>query len=507
MMYVMLLAVAIIGIFFYSLPEYRSRMSVTVISMLLSLCLAYFTFMLYVCKVSFNLSLFQRYFPIARDIIMFLYAFPLDRQAVLSLLNLFCVLFLFSNLWLSHTFWPRRVLGHRRAIFIGAGILYALQLALYDPNFYIGLYTAVYPNLMTRSAIDGFYTGFQAVTRGLNVAVLAACVSSVAYGYITAPPLKVMRTTLGLFLLAYSTLVVTYLTFFISLPRLMIDYSEKAGIVTYQLLFFGNSIPFYGMYPYILTALVLLLIYTAYRLTTLRRKLDTQNLSIAKTIEAANMPARIFCHFMKNEVLSLSAELEEMIAEKGDGQTAESMEKHLKWLYTRLDDIHRNMREDVMQMQQVPLDKVILRSAEALKASNALNGITLQLHFPSEIPIGFIDPQYMQQALINLLQNACEAVKAVNDEREMIISIGLYPQLRWTLIQISDNGCGIPEADLTNIFSPFFSTKPMTQSWGIGLSLAHRIIASMGGHIDVESKVEKGTSFHILLPSMIRSER
>ncbi|HPR79209.1 MAG TPA: ATP-binding protein, partial [Candidatus Limiplasma sp.] len=91
---------------------------------------------------------------------------------------------------------------------------------------------------------------------------------------------------------------------------------------------------------------------------------------------------------------------------------------------------------------------------------------------------------------------------SVSDGRKKVISVGLYPKMRWTLLDINDNGCGIPEANLTNIFSPLFSTKPMTKSWGIGLSLTHRIITSMGGRIEVESGVGKGTTFHILLPSV-----
>jgi len=502
LIYLVLLAVAIVGLFYYIFSEYKSRMTASAVTLLVSLSFCYFTFMLYVCKVSFHLSLFQRYFPIPRDVVMFLYSFPITRQAVLSLLNFFCVLFLVSNVWMSQAFWPERLQKRSRAVYVAVVIVYALQLALYDPFLYPLLYRALYPAVLTRESIKLFYTAFHVVTQVVNGAVLLCCIASVVYSYFTAPPLKVMRAALGLFLLAYTTLVITYLTFFESLPSLLIDYSEKAGIVTYQLLFVGDYIPFYGLYPYILTALVTLVIYTVYKLAILRRKVDTQSLSIAKNIEAANMPARTFCHFMKNEVLSLSAELEEIIAETGEGQAAENMNQHLKWLFDRLDDMHRDTREDTLQMQQVPLDQVILRSAEAVQAVCTANGIELQTNFPSVIPVGFVDPQYMQQALINLLQNACEALISVSDGRKKVISVGLYPKMRWTLLDISDNGCGIPEANLTNIFSPLFSTKPMTKSWGIGLSLTHRIITSMGGRIEVESGVGKGTTFHILLPSV-----
>ena len=220
---------------------------------------------------------------------MFLYSFPITRQAVLSLLNFFCVLFLGSNVWMSQAFWPERLQKRSRAVYVAVVIVYALQLALYDPFLYPLLYRALYPAVLTRESIKLFYAAFHIVTQVVNGAVLLCCIASILYSYFTAPPLKVMRAALGLFLLAYTTLVITYLTFFESLPSLLIDYAEKAGIVTYQLLFVGDYIPFYGMYPYILTALVALLIYTVYKLAILRRKVDTQSLSIAKNIEAANM--------------------------------------------------------------------------------------------------------------------------------------------------------------------------------------------------------------------------
>jgi len=129
MIYLVLLAVAIVGLFYYIFSEYKSRMTASAVTLLVSLSFCYFTFMLYVCKVSFHLSLFQRYFPIPRDVVMFLYAFPITRQAVLSLLNFFCVLFLVSNVWMSQAFWPERLQKRSRAVYVAVGIVYALQLA------------------------------------------------------------------------------------------------------------------------------------------------------------------------------------------------------------------------------------------------------------------------------------------------------------------------------------------------------------------------------------------
>ena len=502
MIYLMLLAVAVVSLFHFIFSEYKNHMTAAVVTMLVTLSLAYVFLILYVCKVSFQLSLFQQYFPLPRSLVISLYAFPLSRKTVLSMLNLFCVLFLASNVWLCQMYWPPAVKRRQKSLIAVVLVTCALELLLYDPYVYIALYSALYPNVMARQTIKGIFNVLHILSSVVNITLLCGSVVSMFYGYLSVPPLKVMRVSYLVFLLSYVTLVITYITFFFDLPRLLIDYAAKADIVTYQLLFLIDPIPLYGLYPYVLTVLVSLLILMAYRLTILRGKLDTHSLSISQNIEAANMPTRTFCHFMKNEVLSLTAELEEVISENRATPATHNMQIHLEWLYARLDDIHRNIREGVMQMQQVPLNEAIRIATEQLRTARNLDNIKLKVNLPEEVPVAFVDPRYLEQALINLLQNACDALKDVSDGREKEITIGLYSKMRWTLLDISDNGCGIAEENLTNIFGLFFSTKPMTQSWGIGLSLTHKIITAMGGRIEVESKLDRGTTFHILLPSV-----
>jgi CheY-like chemotaxis protein len=75
------------------------------------------------------------------------------------------------------------------------------------------------------------------------------------------------------------------------------------------------------------------------------------------------------------------------------------------------------------------------------------------------------------------------------------------------VIDVSDNGQGIPKAHLDKIFDPFFTTKPVGKGTGLGLSICYGLIEKMGGDISVESQPGMGTTFHVRIPWQRREER
>jgi signal transduction histidine kinase len=68
------------------------------------------------------------------------------------------------------------------------------------------------------------------------------------------------------------------------------------------------------------------------------------------------------------------------------------------------------------------------------------------------------------------------------------------------IVEIEDNGCGIPPENLPRLFDPFFTTKPVGQGTGLGLSVSYGIIRDHGGAIEVDSALGRGSTFRILLP-------
>jgi signal transduction histidine kinase len=103
------------------------------------------------------------------------------------------------------------------------------------------------------------------------------------------------------------------------------------------------------------------------------------------------------------------------------------------------------------------------------------------------------DSDQIHQVLLNLLLNALQAI-SVNGK----VAVTIKSQGSSAVVEVADNGRGIPPEDLPNIFRPFYTTKG--EGTGLGLSLARRIVEDHHGRIDVTSTVGKGTTFAVALP-------
>jgi two-component system sensor histidine kinase PilS (NtrC family) len=109
-----------------------------------------------------------------------------------------------------------------------------------------------------------------------------------------------------------------------------------------------------------------------------------------------------------------------------------------------------------------------------------------------------VDPAQMRQALWNLCLNAIEAMPQGGELRVGVRTV--TPESGRSLVEITveDTGVGITAAELTQVFEPFYTTKP--QGTGLGLAIAHRIVEDHGGEIRVQSEPYRGSRFTISLP-------
>ncbi|WP_168210522.1 sensor histidine kinase [Persicimonas caeni] len=105
------------------------------------------------------------------------------------------------------------------------------------------------------------------------------------------------------------------------------------------------------------------------------------------------------------------------------------------------------------------------------------------------------------QVFLNLLINAAQAIPRDNTG-DNEVRVRTYERDGDVVISITDTGTGITEEALEHIFTPFFTTKPTNEGTGLGLAISHNIVRNLSGDIEVETALDEGTTFRVVLPSV-----
>jgi PAS domain S-box-containing protein len=120
-----------------------------------------------------------------------------------------------------------------------------------------------------------------------------------------------------------------------------------------------------------------------------------------------------------------------------------------------------------------------------------------------DVPPVLASAARLGQVFLNLLINAAQAIPEGRADSNHIRVTTRRDSLGRVVVEIADSGCGIPPEARARIFMPFFTTKPQGLGSGLGLAICQRIVAGLGGQIDFESEVGKGTVFRVTLPGTI----
>ena len=137
------------------------------------------------------------------------------------------------------------------------------------------------------------------------------------------------------------------------------------------------------------------------------------------------------------------------------------------------------------------IEEIVAISSQRAKYANVEIDVTL-----NDIPEVNVSQTEMQQVFLNIINNALDAM----DKQGGILKISSGLENDFIVIEITDNGPGIPAPNLQKIFDPFFTTKPVGKGTGLGLSICYGIVKNLGGEIVVHSLVGEGTSFFIKIP-------
>lgn len=128
-----------------------------------------------------------------------------------------------------------------------------------------------------------------------------------------------------------------------------------------------------------------------------------------------------------------------------------------------------------------------------------LKGIEVVTRFTPDLPPVYVDGGQLQQALLNLVLNAEQAMQSSAVKR-LEVAATMEPECGAVLLTVSDTGHGIDATNMARVFDPFFTTRGVGEGTGLGLSIVYGIVRDHGGQIWVTSDVGRGTTFFVRLP-------
>jgi CheY-like chemotaxis protein len=143
----------------------------------------------------------------------------------------------------------------------------------------------------------------------------------------------------------------------------------------------------------------------------------------------------------------------------------------------------------------------VVRETLALRAyEQRVHNIATIEALAAGLPLVFADPHQLQQVLLNLVINGEQAMLVANGRGTLIVRTWHDLDQNAVVIEVSDDGPGVPEDVQSKIFDPFFTTKDVGKGTGLGLTVAYAIVEEHGGRLTVSSEPGHGATFGVALP-------
>lgn len=233
---------------------------------------------------------------------------------------------------------------------------------------------------------------------------------------------------------------------------------------------------------------------------TLQLKKTNEKLLHSEKLTATGKLSACIAHEFNNPLCGVTNVLEEV--QEGVAMNENYQElveigikesKRMAGLIKNLQDFHRPTSGNFEWMDiHKMIDEVVIFLRKSLEDKN----IGLQFHCAENLPKLHVIPDQIKQVILNLLQNASEAIPDSGGQ----IVITAEQQEELVHIHIRDTGCGISPEEMKHIFDPFYTQKPTVKGTGLGLSICHGIVKFHGGEIGVDSQPGEGTTITLTLP-------
>ncbi len=217
------------------------------------------------------------------------------------------------------------------------------------------------------------------------------------------------------------------------------------------------------------------------------------NLQMNKIIHEVNNPLTIINNYL--EILSMDLDKES------------SSKQHLNTIKSEVDRVAEillqlkgEQAEQIDQHPETDINQLINNLLEIFKPTfYKLNRIQSHVELDPALPLIATDPSKLKQILTNLLKNAAEALTEKGSITIRSKALVIVDRKKFIEITVSDNGPGIPDAILENLFTPVTTTKGQSHS-GLGLTIVNKLVSELKGSISYSTTDEGGARFIILLP-------
>lgn len=243
---------------------------------------------------------------------------------------------------------------------------------------------------------------------------------------------------------------------------------------------------------------------------TERRRLEAQLLQAEKLSAIGQLVAGV-AHELNNPLTSISGYTQLLLRDTGLPEEARQDLSQIHIQAERAARIVKNLllfaREHKPERRLVNLNDVV-RDTLSLRAYQLrVDNITIVQELDPNLPLTVADPFQLQQVILNLLNNAHQAMQEKGGPGTLTLRSGVGAAAlsngkpaAMVQLAIGDSGIGIPKHEMGRIFDPFFTTKPVGQGTGLGLSICFGIVQEHGGRIWAESEVDAGTTVYVELP-------
>ncbi len=232
---------------------------------------------------------------------------------------------------------------------------------------------------------------------------------------------------------------------------------------------------------------------------------DMEEVVLERKYNTARVGTLVFVHSTKNQLLAnrvifkrlngLNMNKEEEVQKAREYIAV--LEDINEALLERMEELYRSVKSSSIYMVSCRLEEIVANALE--RFHNKCPDVSVEVVLESDAPV-LADKTHLCEAIYNLLINAQDAVDAAEKGSEGKVSLLSHDERLYTVIEVRDNGVGIPKATMKKIFEPFYTSKNRNHNWGMGLYYVRAIVKGHLGSLRVESKEGEGSSFYILLP-------